>query len=345
MQIIFAVSANPKDGLGHFMRSRALLFSLLEIRDDINVKYLCQCYGSLLEKYIWPKNSEQIRIKTNTRNSVIRLLIQKYLVCQSRSILIVDSYHFQKIKLISLTRANKSLLVHLDDVGSKKFESDLIVNQSTQDQNFYLKKEIKSKKFLIGSKYALTGNDYAVPLKKVSFEEINVIGIVMGGGGDIELINSIIKNIFQANKNFKISIVLGPFVDESRLLKTGNLNIVRAPKSLVNFIEECDLIITAAGSTVWEICAIGTPLIAIKVANNQREIINTILSKKIGYVLDALRLHKQLPVIIERMQKKYVREKIVMNQKKLIDGKGSGRVAKEIIDMAKHTQKNKASND
>ncbi|GAE87810.1 hypothetical protein [Acetivibrio straminisolvens] len=95
-----------------------------------------------------------------------------------------------------------------------------------------------------------------------------------------------------------------------------------------------DMAISAGGSTLYELCACGTPTLAIVIADNQREMVDMMSSE--GYII-SLGWHGEL-ADMELLQKIKLlcadyekRVSLSKKMQKLVDGEGVRRIVEEII--------------
>ncbi|MCX6165451.1 MAG: glycosyltransferase, partial [Ignavibacteriae bacterium] len=86
----------------------------------------------------------------------------------------------------------------------------------------------------------------------------------------------IINNISEIKLNIKI--IIGPGFQFEDILKNAisnslhNISIFKNVNDIIFFYKWCDLAITSAGSTVWELSRLKTPMIVGVVAENQEKI-------------------------------------------------------------------------
>lgn len=110
-------------------------------------------------------------------------------------------------------------------------------------------------------------------------------------------------------------------------------------KDLIDF---CDISISAAGSTTYELAACGVPALLIVAADNQvwlaREAKRQGMAINLGwyYELDVTQLYSALDSLINNH---VLREKMTARGQELIDGQGAQRVAAILMDEMRKTNK------
>ena len=97
-------------------------------------------------------------------------------------------------------------------------------------------------------------------------------------------------------------------------------------------MKKCDIAISAAGSTLYELCAVGVPTVAYSLADNQ--IVATEEFERLGIMLNAgdCRTNTCFVENIEQFMNqlsdnKALREQLSSEMQKLVDGNGAERIA------------------
>ena len=102
-----------------------------------------------------------------------------------------------------------------------------------------------------------------------------------------------------------------------------------------DYMKDCDVALSAAGSTLYELCACGTPTICFEIASNQE---GSQIWEDRGYMLYAGNAAKNMDACIKACIEHLMwysdnydkRRRMSCEMQKLVDGKGSERVAKYI---------------
>lgn len=97
-------------------------------------------------------------------------------------------------------------------------------------------------------------------------------------------------------------------------------------------MSEADLAITAAGSTVWELCCLGLPAVVWPVAENQRPIAEALEAAGAAVAVDGLQ--EAVEAARELMKSPERRARLSAAAWKLVDGRGAERVAGEMERLA-----------
>ncbi|MDA1188709.1 MAG: glycosyltransferase [Chloroflexi bacterium] len=140
------------------------------------------------------------------------------------------------------------------------------------------------------------------------------------------------------NGPFEIDIVVGPFHPfEKELRDYRGPHEVRVHKGLTTLaplMETCDLMISGAGSTIWEACCVGIPLILVQTEKNQAEVANTVRAGEAGICMNASELIElgnevfasAVAEAVASASDGKVRKRLSERAKRLVDGRGAERV-------------------
>ena len=182
-------------------------------------------------------------------------------------------------------------------------------------------------------------------------ESVNNIFLTTGGADSMglsELIASaIIKDPelgFTEDKNKKIHLLAGRFyrVTEKiqRYIEDGYVVLHQNVSNVADIMSMCDVAITPAGTTLFELCAVGVLSVSFVFAENQEP--DAMYFAKEGYVPYAGDFRDDLNEVITAILT-YIEEVVHMDTterieisgrlKKLIDGQGADRIAEVLMEM------------
>jgi UDP-2,4-diacetamido-2,4,6-trideoxy-beta-L-altropyranose hydrolase len=173
--------------------------------------------------------------------------------------IVLDGYHFDAAYEREL-RAAAPLLV-LDDHDADH-DADLILRQGLGARG--------GDRVLAGARYTLlrrefrqwAGGDRAVP------ERIRHVLVTLGGGDPGPVVDTVLAALARAD--LEVQWITGP-LNPRRDAPPGVAVVVDAT-DMPERMQWADLAVTAAGSTSWELARVGTPQIAIELADNQRPV-------------------------------------------------------------------------
>lgn len=130
-----------------------------------------------------------------------------------------------------------------------------------------------------------------------------------------------------------VSGVFNPYFQQLKELEQqrGDLKVHHDVQDMASLISDCDIAITAGGSTIYEICSLGVPLICFSYARNQEQLVEYI-GEHVAYSAGAYDKDpaKTLSTISDLINNTYsnsdVLEQISNKEQQLVDGKGADRI-------------------
>ena len=135
----------------------------------------------------------------------------------------------------------------------------------------------KNAQYLIHPKFCIIDNK-TFSNKNIFKKNYFNITIYYGGSGNLKIFYNILKKFFNkhnlTNKIFFV-LIINKFSKSKRLFyemetKNHNLKIVENFKYLNYIIKQTDLLITSAGTSIFESSFFGTPTILIESSKNQK---------------------------------------------------------------------------
>ncbi len=249
--------------------------------------------------------------------------------------LFIDSYnvsfeYFIKIKSL----VNK--ICYIDDLNKFDYPVDVIINGNICAEDLNYKKFSKDEILLLGLKYNLIRDEYKnIPHRTIK-REVKDIMITTGGSDPYHITDKILSSFLESAyfKEIKLHVIVGSgFKTVDKLSGIANINqnviLYKDIKKMSEVMLKSDIAISAGGSTLYELCACGTPSMAFIVADNQKNIVecmakqNYIQSLGWHYNLTSEKLREQLKALIADYK---LREKMSLSMQSALDGEGVDRI-------------------
>ncbi len=232
------------------------------------------------------------------------------------------------------------VIAFIDAHEKTAINADIVINTSLAQRKDYYS-ESKNTKYYLGFDYLILPEQYINSEKRKNLNEsVKKIMICMGGTDHNNLTFQVLDAIDKSLHNFECDIVISSSFfskDEvsSRLkILSHKVNIFFDSDSLYNHFKDADMAITAGGYTHVERMCAGVPGIVINQLVHQAQLSRFIMEQ--GATLD-LGLHNNitderiLEAFNDLIEDFALRESIMVNGNKLVDGKGLERVAQVII--------------
>lgn len=265
--IFFRADGNSTIGLGHLMRCFA-------IADEIGNDKVCFLCADNQSGDIADSRGFKTRVLGTKPFSKEEALIVTD-ICKEENekpTIVIDSYLVSKEYTSYIHEFAK--IICMDDIYAEYENVDGIINyNSYADSKNY---NVNNVKLLVGAEY--------VPLRREfqGYEELirtNINKILIStGGSDPQNLAYKITNRLLCNDVFKekeIHIVCGKMNPNKEELvnlasENCNVNVHVDVKNMSQLMKDCDIAVSAGGSTCYEMCAMGLPFVVFSFADNQR---------------------------------------------------------------------------
>lgn len=267
--ILFRADANPTIGSGHVMRCLSIAgaykkhgHEVLFITADHNADNLIERFG--FDHVCLESKWDDITGETDQLKGIIKE--------NNPSLLFVDSYSVTQSYFNAISQFTK--LVYMDDLNDLTWNVDAIINYNVYSTSLdYSNYEGTRTKLILGPQYAPLREEFRrIPAKQI--KDVTDI-FVSAGGSDPECITiKLIKDICPIFENIKFHFVVGslnPRIEEIKGLSLNHPNVILHinENNMSGLMQQCDLAISASGSTLYELCACGVPTITYSLADNQ----------------------------------------------------------------------------
>ena len=190
----------------------------------------------------------------------------------------VDGYHFGAEYQRELKSAGVRVLFVDDNGHSGSYAADLVLNQNVYaDESLYEKREPQTR-LLLGSRYAMLRREFQSWREwKRTLPAVGEKVLVSMGGSDPGNATLVAISVLRAIKvdEFEVLVIAGgsnPHLDsleravrESR----GRFRLTKDVTDMAPLLAWADVMLAAAGSICWEICAMAVPSILVVTAPNQ----------------------------------------------------------------------------
>ncbi|MFO7937203.1 MAG: UDP-2,4-diacetamido-2,4,6-trideoxy-beta-L-altropyranose hydrolase [Kiritimatiellia bacterium] len=334
---LIRTDASASIGSGHIMRCIALAekihckgfnvyFLSCSAPDMItgNVKDRGFYYEPLLT---YPRGSDQDAIQTaKTADSL------------KAGWIIFDGYSFNEEYLNIIRKQTPAHVLYVDDYAClAHYPVDILLNQNSSAQQFNYQSDTHTQ-LLLGSRYTMIRSEfkkYRKPEPEITDNQIKIL-ITMGGsdpsGMSLQTLNAVKKS---EQRNIVVKLIAGsmnPMLKEIRETARAfdkSISVIDNSKDMGSLIKWADIVISAAGSTCWEICYLGTPCIVIVTADNQLATADDLARREcavnLGWHnrLSCAKIASSLENLIGDLA---LRKRMSHNQRALIDGCGAQRV-------------------
>ena len=345
--LIFRADGNNSIGSGHIMRC----ISIADAARKRGLKSIFLNAGDEFRKTI-ESHQHVCKIMYSDYKSMIDEIITLTNIINNYSPIafFLDSYYVTPHYFDVLRKQTDCKLVYIDDMAMFSYDCDYLINYNIYGKSWEKKyRNLYKNKTIIPS--FLLGTEY-IPLREEFYNNkrtlINNNGsniLVSTGGADpdhftLSLINAIKNN---TDKNKKFHIVVGAMNNDKNVIKSfakklENVYIYENVKDMAKLMISCDVAISAAGSTLYELCATRTPTITYVLDDNQ--MYNANCFDQLGIIQNAGDIRKYglnelsdrlISLAIELCGDFSKQSLLVKKQTNVVDGLGAFRILDEII--------------
>lgn len=317
MKVSVLAEGGEKIGFGHLARCIALIQGFRGTGRRLEIKFIVN--GDTRARDFLKLNKANFRIFNWLKDYKMTMDL-----IGGSAIVVIDSYlapksFYAKIKSLS----ESPYVAVIDDYNRLNYDANVIINPSVcnEDEAGYAKKS--QVKHLVGPKYVILRKEFWAPSKKKISRNLKKVMITFGGVKHTCLVEKITDLLIGLKLNLSIVNPQNePFTSER----------------MRSLMERADLCISAGGQTTYELARCGVPAISICFAHNQKR--NLECWQRMGFI-KYLGWHNRKDMCVKLKSailnlSDYQRRLIISRLgRKLIDGRGVGRIIKFILRQTK----------
>lgn len=336
MKLAFRVDGGVKVGMGHIMRCLSLAKAFLEFGHEVIFLTKHKVGYDIIVRSgfeVFLLECDKLKILDSELTQIFEILNKS-----TPEVLIIDTYSVDEAYLSNLKK-RVDILVYIDDINSFEYPVDVILNGNITGEYMGYESYFKGKKLILGPKYNLIRDEFKNLRKRKLSEDVRKIMITTGGSDPFNTTERIIEIIRGESclDNIELNIIVGNSFKnieslEDQSEKHKNIVLHKNASKISDIMLDCDMAISSCGSTLYELCVCGIPVLGIIIADNQ-ELIAKVMSEE-GYIR-LLGWHNEIDRELIDSLKALItdyegRKKVSEKQQKIVDGRGTERVVKEI---------------
>lgn len=348
--VVIRADANSKIGMGHVMRCLSVADALVKrgeevlfvTADDTPVPLLTKKgipYRVLHTDYadmeaelpkLWNALSEL------PQGSGAALL-------QRNTSILVDSYYVTEKYLAALK--SRITTIYMDDIYAFSYPVDMLINYNIYGEEMGYEKDaaFADTKLLLGTEYVPLREEFSAAEQQRTAANCGIL-ITTGGSDSFNLAGQLLMEAmkYDALKEKEYHVVSGslnPHIGELQALaqKHENIHIHCNVTNMAELMAESEVALSAGGSTLYELCAMGVPVIAFSFAENQERLVQTFVKRGIAqyggnYRTDGNKMIQNTIAGLETLlEDENLRTEYRKKARTLVDGKGADRIAEAIL--------------
>lgn len=329
-RIAFRLDANERIGIGHLMRCLTIITELKKVGIESTL-YVT----SLIDMAVIGDAIHVVKMDVEPFSNEDADILGRYMDDNNESIVFIDSYDITETYIQRLNKYKRIIMA--DSYCDYDVEMVIQPNAflSTETKSIY-KKQV----YLKGLEYQPIRDEFFENRARVMPDIKNIL-FLSGGTIPQKFCETVLDEVFKRNIAKQITIVLGNCVSETVYkeleykYKSYHIKICKNVLNMSKIMCENDVIISACGSTVYEIMACGVPVIVYSMAENQRYVLEK-LQKEAGilYAGDINDENTCENIIsgLKELTSISARKKQIDSMRKQISCNGARNIVKKIIE-------------
>ncbi|MCI9333022.1 MAG: UDP-2,4-diacetamido-2,4,6-trideoxy-beta-L-altropyranose hydrolase [Oscillibacter sp.] len=331
--VFFRVDGNFQIGTGHIMRCLSLADAFQE--EGVRSVFV------MAEAYMRPliqERGHECRVLSSAYDRMEEELPAFLpLVEEERpSFVVLDSY-FVTLKYMNAVRA-KTPLVYIDDLNAFDYPSDAVVNYNLYEKTMAYPPD---KTYFLGPQYAPLRKQFQGLAFRAARERVKQIFFSTGGTDPHHVALRCVEYLLAhpSAQSGTYHVVLGTMNQDVEQIKekTARASCIvlhQQVRDMCALMLQCDAAISAAGTTLYELCACGLPTVTYILADNQiggaAAFDKAGLMTCAGDVRTAPDFVENVFLKLDGLQNQALRQRIARRMQTLVDGNGAVRLANRL---------------
>lgn len=338
---LIRADGNSTIGAGHLMRCLTVADAL---GDKDKVRFVCadEESAALARR----RGYEACCLGSDYRNPEEELpVLERRLKRNIPAVWLVDSYFVTDGYLEALGQYGKVVL--LDDMGQRAFPVDGVINYNVfaEEETYRILYAGRDTKRYIGGRYVPVRPEFGKGGKEN--RQAKHLLITTGGSDKDNLAGAILSALEKSagQNSFHYHVVVGaysPYFQEwkERARVQNNITVHHDVQDMAGLMAACDIAVTAGGTTVYELAALGIPLVCFSYAENQEKLTEYMGRENIAGFAGAY--HREGAAVFDRIaglcmelaESRTLRETYSQRERQMTDGAGAARIAAVLKEFA-----------
>lgn len=344
---------NTEVGMGHVMRCLSVAEAVADIDHVYPPVFITADEGC--RPMIEERGFRVIVLGTDYRDMMSEL---PRLAClfHGQDVLLVDSYQADSGYYLALRRL--VLVACFEDLG-QPYPVELLINYNIYAPKLEARYRAAApgapaadrypRRVLLGAAYMPLRKAFQEPSEYEVRDTVTSVTITTGGSDPCfaaaAITDVLIGDSALACARIHLNIVSGPFNRFADQLKgryqgNGNITVHEDVKDMRSLLSDSDVVISATGSTIYEVSALGVPMIVFYFAENQRQGAGEL--ERLTDIVNAGCFAEEGEAVADRIRAalrrcvsdRAYRELLSRQERGLIDGRGARRIAEQLTGLA-----------
>ena len=340
MNVLIRADGNEKIGSGHIMRTKSIATELkglgakvlYALADERGKKLINNEFQSV----VLSSNYECLDDEINALSSVVKE--------QKIKLILLDSYFVTPKYFKELKKLAK--VAYIDDLDAFAYECEALISYGAFfDKNEYKARQNLAKKHFLGSEFAPLRAQFRSTQKSSKNTQKKQVLLTTGNTDLLGIMPRLLEAFLsdESLKNLEFLAISGAFNEhENKLLalsaKHKNIKVLKNPENMAQIMAEADFVLSAGGSTLYELASLAKAVICFSIAANQNNIKSWAEAGAMLYAGDAKAdAHSVVTRSVNLLKSLLNDENLAktLGQKAhfFVDGKGAIRLAKQLLSL------------
>lgn len=328
------VDVNQEIATGHIKRDIAIALCLRKMgrecvfisADENCLSYLATYnFKSVILESAWDDmESELSKLEIVIKeNNIESLLVDSYMVTEG---------YMQRL-------SEMTVVTYFDELGNFGYGCQQLINGVLEPPDY----SNASGKALLGPAYVSLRQEFAEMPPKEIRSNLDKLMITSGGTDNYHFCKKFLDIILEQPQwnNLTIMVVIGEFSKDKELLQrlygdNKRVELYINAQNMSELMQRADYVITAGGTTLYEVCAVGTAGSCYSIADNQLEIVQSFHNKGLIFYGGNFRNNPEETLKLLLMQMEQARDvefrrAQAVKLQQLVDGMGAWRIAEALV--------------
>lgn len=252
--------------------------------------------------------------------------------------IIVDGYHFDGSYQKALKSAGTRVLFIDDYVHCKGYTAEIVLNQNIYANSTMYRRKAPHSKILAGPRYALLRGEFSRKRpgdRRIPRIAKNIL-VTLGGSDKDNLTARVVRALDRSkSKNLEVRVVVGAINQNAEEIvricaeSKKKMKVLANIDNMAEMMKWADLVISAGGTTAYELAITMTPSVMLVSAENQRLNAAGFCKRGLAQIVeDPLRItdNELMECFDSIISSSESRKKMVAGLKGVVDGHGPERV-------------------
>ncbi len=270
---------NPVIATGHLMRCLSIAEAAVEMGEEITIISADEYPSSMVNE----KGYHHIVLGTDWRDMKSELpAMKKYIDDNAVKVLLIDSYQVTEEYLRELNTVTK--VFYIDDLNECICHVTGLINYACYADD--MKYDTEGTEYYKGCMYAPLRKMFRDCKPRIATKKPDRLLVMSGGSDPCDMIGRTLDVIRDnlPDRYSEMTFICGRYYENPEELKRRaakggtdfekRVNIISTVENMREYLEKADVVISAGGTTMYEVCAVGVPTISFLLADNQRYNVN-----------------------------------------------------------------------